>query len=177
MTKEKKIILAVVILCTLLLSLYFFFSFSGPKKQPVPVGQNSVPVSAPVNVSSNYYVPTSADKNITIKTTAGDVTTNNIYQNALSQLSAGGVSFKNNNYYYIAYYPQDQGFLIVMQNSDIQTARQMAEDDFLQTLGITKAQACQLRVSLTVPSYIDKAAAGGNYGLSFCPNGKPFPGQ
>lgn len=124
-----------------------------------------------------YEVPSPTVDKFEIKTPEGPVAVSNVYKYPVSHLSFDGVSFRDNKDYYIAYYPQDQGFLIVMENSDIQSARQKAENDFLQTLGIDQQQACSLRVSLTVPASINAEAAGGNYGLSFCPNGKSFPGQ
>jgi hypothetical protein len=76
----------------------------------------------------------------------------------------------------MAYYTQDQGFLIVITNKDIEPARKSAEAAFLKILGLEqeKEKACSLKVSLTVPFDVNAQASGTNYGLSFCPNGKPF---
>jgi hypothetical protein len=116
----------------------------------------------------------SADK-FTIKTSQGNVDVQNIYKNSAEDLSQSGVAFRDNDEYYIAYYPEDQGFIIAIEDSNIQKARTDAEKDFLDTLGITQDQACKLKVSLTVPMSVNARAAGGNYGLSFCSNGIPFP--
>jgi hypothetical protein len=77
----------------------------------------------------------------------------------------------------MAYYPKQQGFIIAIINSDLDKSRKFAEEDFLSILNITKDQACKLNVSMTVLSDISSLAGGGNYGLSFCPDGKPFPKQ
>jgi hypothetical protein len=119
--------------------------------------------------------PSKNDINIIIRTAKGDVNIKNIYKNPLQHLSANGVAFADNSDYYMAYYPEDQGFLIVIQNKDIQFSRQKAEADFLTILEISKDDACKLKVSLTVPFDVDENASGGNYHLSFCPNGTVFP--
>lgn len=129
---------------------------------------------APSSPSSSGEFPTLTEPKFTIKTPEGNVEVNNVYRNAIERLSKNGVAFKDNDYY-MAYYPEDQGFLIVIQNTDIEATRKKAEADFLEILGITQEQACKLRVSLTVPLKVNEKAGGGNYGLSFCPNGKDFP--
>jgi len=177
MEERKKIILGSLIVAVLVLSIVcgIIFFRSAKNQQPAPSQPSNQ--NAGGLPSEGYYIPTSSDKDIHIQTPAGEVVINNIYKDAINTYSDGGVSFKNNNDYYIAYYPQDQGFIITIENQDIQTARQKAEADFVQTLGITQQQACQLRVSLGVPVSINEQASGGNYGLSFCPNGKPFPNE
>lgn len=176
MEDRKKIIVASIILAVLILLVaYGIIVFRNAKNQTVSNQQSTQP--AATTPTANFYIPSANDKDISIKTPVGAITINNVYKDAISQLSQGGVSFKDNNDYYIAYYPQDQGFIITMKNQDIQKARQEAEADFVQTLGITKDQACSLRVSLTIPEDVNEQASGGNYGLSFCPNGKPFPNQ
>jgi len=176
MEERKKIILSSLILTVLVLSVVCgIVFFRSAKNQPSPSQPSNQNVGG--LPSKGYYTPSSSDKDIHLQTSGGEVIINNIYKNAINTYSDGGVSFKDNNDYYIAYYPQDQGFIVTIENPDIQTARQKAEADFVQTLGITQAQACQLRVSLGVPVSVNEQASGGNYGLSFCPNGKPFPNE
>jgi hypothetical protein len=125
--------------------------------------------------NTQFTVPEKGADKFTIKTSKGDVDVQNIYKNSLGDLSQSGVAFEDNDEYYIAYYPEDQGFIIALESPNIQNARTDAEKDFLDTLGITQEQACKLKVSLTVPMSVNAKAAGGNYGLSFCPDGKPLP--
>lgn len=114
---------------------------------------------------------------ITIKTPSGNVSINNPKKLPdIKPISLDGVSFKENTNYSIDYYPQDQGFIIVILNSDdIQKARDLAEKDFLDTLKLSQKDACKLNVSLTVPFRVNEKTSGINYHLSFCPNGKAFP--
>lgn len=104
-----------------------------------------------------------------IQTEKGIVPINNIYKNPIEKLSKNGIAFANNNDYYIAYYPQDNGFLISINNPDVVTAERKAEENFLNQLGITKDQACQLKVSITVSFGVSEKYSGSVYGLSFCP--------
>jgi hypothetical protein len=87
-----------------------------------------------------------------------------------------------NNYSIIfyAYNPDDpsskkQAFVISIENPDIAKARNIAEQKFLTMLDITKDKACKLVVNVSVSGEINEFVAGENYGLSFCPDGKPFP--
>jgi len=115
-------------------------------------------------------------KQITLKTSDGNVSINNPAELPdKKSLSLSGVNFKENSDYAIDYYPEDHGFIIAILNPNIQVARALAEKDFVQTLGISQADACKLKVSLSVPFNINETASGINYGLSFCPNGKAFP--
>ncbi len=75
------------------------------------------------------------------------------------------------------YFAKDQAFTIVITDPDIQRGREISEKAFLENLKIDEEAACKLRVSLGVPLSVNEEASGLNYGLSFCPNGRPFPGQ
>lgn len=122
--------------------------------------------------SETFPVPSLNDEKMSVKTSSGSVDVNNVYRNSLEKLSSNGVAFKDNRDYYMAYYPQDQGFLIVLHNADVKSALQKAESDFLQTLGITEDTACTLEVFVSVPYDVSPEAAGDIYGLSFCHDSK-----
>jgi hypothetical protein len=166
-----------VVVILLAIGIYVYKVRTGPANQtapnqitsanPLPPGQNVpiIPGKKPGN-----------EKTFDIGTAQGDTTVNNFYNLPETQpVSGDGVNFKNSTYYYMAYYPNQQGFIITILDPDIEKARKIAEADFIQALGITKDQACNLNVSLTVAPEADNRASGGNYRLSFCPNGKPFP--
>jgi ABC-type antimicrobial peptide transport system permease subunit len=112
--------------------------------------------------------------NLEIPTEKEKVNINNVYKNPVEKLSQNGVAFKENSDYYMAFYPEDNGFLIVINSSDVISAEKRAEDDFLKQLGITKDQACELKISVTVPVSVSETYGGGTYGLSFCPGGNPL---
>ncbi|MEI7425407.1 MAG: hypothetical protein WCK16_00580 [Candidatus Moraniibacteriota bacterium] len=123
-----------------------------------------------------YFIFSKNSNQLTIKTPTGKVSIiNPATLPNKKPLSLSGVNFKENANYSIDYYPQDQGFIIAILNTDIQLARDMAEKDLLTTLNISQADACKLKVSLGVPFDVNENASGINYRLSFCPNGKTFP--
>jgi hypothetical protein len=167
--------LLVIIVCVVLFFTLLFYLLSRNAGNRDNQTEEIIGTNQTINI--NHAVPSPDADKFSIDTQNGTVDVNNVYKNPLDHLSFDGVSFKDNSDYFIAYYPQEQGFLIVLHNPDIGIAREKAEADFLQTLGITKEQACSLNVSLTVPEDVNSLASGGNYGLSFCPKGKPFPEQ
>ena len=123
-----------------------------------------------------YFILPKKENQLPVKTPNGTVSINDPYKVPEGKpLSLGGVNFKENNSYSIDYYPEDQGFIVAILSSNIQAARDAAEKDFLETLGVTQAAACKLKVTLSVPFDINENASGINYRLSFCPNGKAFP--
>ena len=109
-----------------------------------------------------------------INTGKETISVNNIYKKSDKILSNNGVAFEDNEDYYIAYYPDDNSFTIVIHNRDVNLGREKAEIGFLNDLGITQEQACKLTVILGVPYSVSENLSGQNFGLSFCPGGKPF---
>lgn len=163
----KKIAYFLIILLIICLASTAYFILT--KRQTKPQNQ-----PAPVAVQPEQAPPDS-DK-ITIKTEKGDVSINNIQKNPVQKIAFDdSVVFGKTNDYEMSYYPPDQGFIITLQNSDLTTARTAAEKDFIDALGITEEQSCLLKVTLNVPFDVSQVASGRNYGLSFCPNGKPLP--
>lgn len=162
-SQQKKYIILVFSCLVIILATVCFFM---PKRiNQIDFNKNNITLP----------IPSESDAKMKINTKKGLVIINNVYKNTVEHLSNNGVAFADNDDYYMAYYPADQGFLIVIQNKDIQSARQKAEADFLSILGIFRDDACKLKVSLAVPFYVNEFAAGGNYHLSFCSDGKPFP--
>lgn len=109
-----------------------------------------------------------------IPTEKGIINVKNVYQMQGEKLSNSGTAFEDNSYYYISYYPDDNSFNIVLNSPDVERARREAEERLLIDLGISKDEACQLNVVLGVPYNVNEKLSGRNFGLSFCPNGKPI---
>jgi hypothetical protein len=177
MTRSKIIIITTLVVLAIILSLlYFFYGNKNTQTQSVtPDGNVS---TFPVYPIIPGEKPSTTENQFEIKTKEGNVPINNIYKLPdATPVSGDGVNFKKSTYYLMAYYPKQQGFIIAIMDPDLEKARKFAEEDFLSTLNITKDQACKLNVSMTVPSNVSDVASGGNYHLSFCPNGKPFPKQ
>lgn len=168
MNKTKKILIitSVVLAVVVIFLLVLNKNKSAPTKNSVPAPSNQLPTGTP----TSFKMPAANDQKITVTTPQGNtIETNNVYKNSLYPLSQNGVAFHDDLDYYAAFYPQDQGFLIVIHNPDVKAAKIKAEADFLQILGITKEQACMLKVSVTIPRSVSEQLSGKVYGLSFCP--------
>jgi hypothetical protein len=168
MSKLSKILIAVgIIMLVIGLIIFLLIKYNHPTQPQKP----TVP-----SVSPEYSLPSFSDEKMSVKTKDGNsLSLNNVYRQSVEKLDQNGVDFKENSDYYMAYYPQDQSFVITILNPDIKNARYKAERDLLEALGIEDdSTACQLNVSITVPYNVNADASGQEYGLSFCPNGKPF---
>jgi hypothetical protein len=74
----------------------------------------------------------------------------------------------------ISYYRPDQSFAISIMSENFITNRERAEKELLKILGINSKEACNLKLTLGTPAFVSDKYAGINYGLSFCPDGRPF---
>jgi hypothetical protein len=68
----------------------------------------------------------------------------------------------------ISFYKPDQSFAISIMSKNFGDSRQKSEKRFLEILGISSKEACNLKVTLGTPVFVNAEYAGGNYGLSFC---------
>ncbi|MFA5926096.1 MAG: hypothetical protein WC831_04130 [Parcubacteria group bacterium] len=162
---KKTIYFAVLLLIIIVASVIYTAVTGKPSKN----SRNENPVAEPENNQ------TQSDK-IDINTGKGIVAVNNIQKNPVEKIAFdGSVVFAKSDNYAMSYYPPDQGFIVTIENPNLDLARSQAEDEFIKLLGVDKEQACLLKVTLNVPFGVSEKAAGQNYGLSFCPNGKPFP--
>ena len=150
-TKKLFIILAALVAAAIVVTgLYFAFFAPNPQQTTTP---------------NTLSVQTKAQQPVKVK----DFTKN--YQAA----TPGNGLLVDNGQYSISYSTSDQSFLITLESKPLKTARAAAEQDILNRLNITQAQACQLKVSVKVPLNVDPNYAGNELGLSFCPGSVPLP--
>lgn len=90
-----------------------------------------------------------------------------------------GVGEDSDKPYQAMYSEIDHGFIITLLASPLKTARAQAEQDFLQRLNITEAEACelegQLSITVNTPWKISAEYTGRNLGFSFCPGSVQLP--
>jgi hypothetical protein len=117
------------------------------------------------------------EEKLIIHTKSGDVPVTNFYQNPQIEIfdKDKDAIIKNDPNYQIMYYGKYQSFFISLLGGNLHAARKISEREFLKILNITKNQACKLPVSVSVPHFVNHNASGTDYGLSFCPDGKPLP--
>lgn len=170
MQKSTKVILIIILISLVLAAVYFFF-FRNQGQQPQPTPTPTVPQFPS---ATTFAIPPQSADRMSIPTSQGSIETDNIYKDPAHNPANNEVIFIDNQDYSISFEPKDKYFLIVIQSVDIQNAREKAENALLQKLVISKDQACKLNVSLYVPYFASAKNAGQDFGLSFCPNGKPF---
>ncbi|MGH7960225.1 MAG: hypothetical protein ACRERD_00170 [Candidatus Binatia bacterium] len=118
--------------------------------------------------------PSAHTKTVTVAArSGGSVEIRDFYPSA-ERIDKDYVVIKSSPKYDLIYYLIDRTFLITLSDSNVRLARAKAESDFPEILDISTQEACNLRVSLTVPSDINEQYSGKDYGLSFCPWGIPF---
>jgi len=139
--------------------------------------QNSQPSTASIQFPSLPSASELRDQGKAIVPSDGEnVIINDPYKDALKIVS-GNANMKKTPDYEIVYLGSLKSFVISLYGENINDSRNKAEQAFLESLGITKNEACKLDVTLAVAPEASRSAAGKDYGLSFCPNGKPFPAQ
>jgi cell division protein FtsI/penicillin-binding protein 2 len=110
---------------------------------------------------------------ISIPTQAGEVKVRDFTKQAVEQTKETILAEKNKSFD-IAYFKQDQTFLITIEAEPLKQNRDLAEQELLKMLQINEQNACRLKVSVVIPYDVNPDLAGQDYGLSFCPNAKPF---
>ena len=153
MKLQYKILIGSIVIVIFLFSI--FFALSSKKQVNIPV---AAPISGPT---------------ITVPAKGGDMQVSDFTKNPQAVFGDTTVIAQNGNYS-IVYFSVDQSFLITILAEPFNQNRTLAEQELLKHLGIAELDACKLTVSLGVPANVSEALAGKNYGLSFCPNGKPF---
>lgn len=111
-----------------------------------------------------------------IQTKNGGVEVRNFYLDG-PEIEGSNVILRDNPEYHIEYVRTNSQFLVALLSYTLEQARiarTKAENDLVGLLGITKAKACDLDVTLTIPASYNENLAGKNYGLSFCPSGIRF---
>ncbi len=154
------------------------------------VGRNQS--QAPGGGAGNLPTPTTtpgpvpAGPTISLQTNQGVVTMKNFYNEAAAVNQATvflRIDFRDTYHYEMGYNRQNSTFYIMLDTYSLADAieyRSVAEDDFLNLMGISKSDACKLRVDLRVnPTYVTAGnypidLAQMNYGLSFCPGSVGF---
>ena len=106
-----------------------------------------------------------------------DIAVNDFYQNPQTRLldEKKDAVLKEDRNYSIDYIAAGQSFGISLTGNNLRASRSAGEKDLLSILGVTKDQACKLNVSVSVPGSVNEDAAGTEFYLSFCPDGKPLP--
>jgi hypothetical protein len=184
---NKKIFIGAGIIVFLLIAVggYFFWKLSSESTptEPTLLPPKETTTEQPANPTGttvkNQETPTQTQKpgDISIQTKdGGTLFVNDFLKSPKTTIDEeGDATLKDDPNYTILYYKMDQSVFIGLLGGNLPQVRSDAEKELLNILGITEQDACQLKVSTTVPASVSEKAAGKDYGLSFCPSGKPLP--
>jgi hypothetical protein len=125
-------------------------------------------------VASTINIP--AGNTITIGTSEGSVTMNNFYRSAsyIAQ-EQKAVVIQQTSTYDIVYNVSDSSFAITVFSVPFEAVRQTAEAAFLNSLGVSRQDACKLMVHENVSGGVASQYAGASFSLSFCPGAVSTP--
>jgi len=168
----KKIITIIcAVLAIILLIFLIYIAFFAKKPQP------GADLSTSINIKPLPSPTIPAGDTVNIVTAQGSLTVNNFYKKA-EKIIETAVYLKNSPNYAIIYGSDSNQFLISLYATDASQAnlyRSQAESEFINILGISKADACKLNMDVEVANSYDQALSNTNYGLSFCPNSVTLP--
>lgn len=165
---SKKTIIFGIALIVLAISVIVLFVVVQAKKANSPEHAFTLKDTGPK--VDQVIVPDSEELNL-ITPTGGSVKVNNFYKFA-AFIAAPSVYLYDSPEYSIIFSESTKDFDIVLYAYDAKEAnslRAQAQNDFINILGISEAEACQLPVLLEIPYSYNQELSGKNYGLSFCP--------
>jgi len=93
---------------------------------------------------------------------------NDFFKTAPETSSYGYTVVSLNPKHQVLYFPDDELFLVSILGNPFDDYVKVAEQAFLEKLGIDEDQACKLNVSITTPAHLNLDKAGEAYELSFC---------
>lgn len=165
--KPRAILIIIGVLIVIGILLYFIF-FWGSANNGNGSGSASTN-AAPVTSVTQAYPNAPTGQYLSIGTSGGTVQVNNFYGASGTQIGDDGVLvIKQTPDYWFTYDPSDSSFWIAVSSTPFAAIRQIAEQDFLMTLGVSETDACKLDVSVGVPYSPGNPMDGQSIPLSFC---------
>jgi len=163
LTAKNKIILACLLgaaICILLI-LIFIPNFTGRSNNTQINPTAAVPTVISTQNLQRVYIP-AANQNGGEKIAVQDIISGG------QQTADGTIVIDKPNQYQVLFQPQFEKFTLTILNSQFQNTRQTAEQDLLNSLGISKEQACKLSIAVTTTSDVNPDYSAYEYPLSFC---------
>lgn len=164
------LILGVVILLIIVLTLAVSRDpFNGPDINPIKerIGITASEIERTSNQDTTFLVSTNNDDSFSIRDFRNDLGV--IVWGDAGTLVLGDGLINEDKAFQIFYYDLDQSFSIAILQEPISDIKKVAEAQLLERLQISRKDACNLIVSVTVPSFVSEEISGQNLGLSFCP--------
>ena len=112
--------------------------------------------------------PTRTPSNLPEKINASGVTVDNFYRDGQQIMTNNDVIIRDNSDFQFVYFAKGDYFLLSINNSPFEEVRKRSEQELLKILNITQVQACNLKIRVITPHYVNKESAYKDYPLSFC---------
>lgn len=93
---------------------------------------------------------------------------NNTFGGTISKIRYNAEELAKSSNEVVIRYPDSGNYQILVTGSPFESARQKAEQQFMEQTGFTVEEACAKNVIVNTPSYANPKEAGINYSLSFC---------
>lgn len=179
----KKIIISAIILMVILAIIGgLYLALSAKNKtaaniETTSTGQaGSLPTTqvATTTPASQAYPNLPTGPELSIGTAQGTVSVNNFYAANPPVGDYGTIIIKQTENYLITYDSQTSEFWLAITGTPFATWQTTAEQDFLATLGISKADACKLSVTSGVIYSPGDPNDGKSFPLSFCTAASAF---
>lgn len=116
-------------------------------------------------VPATFQIP--AGETVQIGTPRGTVVVKNFYKNVVATDEEFFILQKIGNYV-ISYDTMHGNFTVEILGAPVNETRKAAEENLLNLLDITRADACKLKVIEGISRELDKNLADKSYPLSFC---------
>jgi len=166
----KKIIFYISLLTIIVIGVTIWnVSFN---RETVPLNEipgNPLPI---VDVGTSYpnttsYVAAKNGTRVPVRDFLQSPSVSNAFDEAVYVLSTSATT-EGRVLYEIFYFTTDNTIVISLQDYDLAFAREGAENELRQVLGVTDNELCSLEIRVTVPGAVSEEYSGRNLGLSFC---------
>lgn len=175
----KKTTLIIFVLILVGGGVFVFLRFSGntPDEGDSQFGEDILPISNKEVGSGNpSIIPSTddlrkkfgSDDLIRFSNPKGDVNVNNFYKSSPFITEDGDADIITTDSYRIQYAGYNKTFYISISDEDIATAIRDAGEKFVSIMGISKQDACKLKIAVFVPAEFIKAAPPKTF--TFCPS-------
>ena len=104
----------------------------------------------------------------TEKLKVDNIETENFYKSAVNIAETGDATIIKRGNFEIVFVPEYSQFIISVLATPFGIHRSLAEQEFINNLGISQEEACRLNVTVGTPYFANPEVAGIAYGLSFC---------
>lgn len=175
----KKTILLLFVLALVGTGVFVFLRFSGntPNEGDNQSGEDILPISNKEVGSGNpLVIPDTDDLRkkfgsndlIRFSNSKGDVSVNNFYKSSPFITEDGDADIITTDSYRIQYAGYNKTFYISISDEDVGTAIRDAGEKFVSIMGISKQDACKLKIAVFVPADLIKSAPPKTF--TFCPS-------